>query len=211
MKQLSLVCALVLAAILAISPTTQAITLEFAPASQSVVLGSLASVDVNVSGLTGALALGAYDLNINFSSTILSTPTVAFGTGLSLGLIGGSVTGITGTNPLNIFEVSLVLPSSLLSLNQPDSFRLFTLAFGTIGTGTSALALSDIILGDQDGNDITRQLTSTGTGSIEVKPIPRTDGGNGGNPVPEPSTWLLMATGLLALVIGRRRLAHIRA
>jgi hypothetical protein len=95
-------------------------------------------VDVNVSGQTGALALGAYDLKLNFSSGILSTPTVTFGAGLSLGLSGDSVTGISGTNPLNVFEVSLILPLSLLSLNQPDSFKLFTLAVNRIGIGTSS-------------------------------------------------------------------------
>ncbi len=204
MTRFTVICAMVLAAVLVISPTTQAITIEFAPAGQTVVLGSPASVDVNISGLTGALTLGAYDLNINFSSTILSTPTVTFGTGLSLGLIGGSTTGVSGTNPRNVFEVSLILPPSLLAANQPDSFRLFTLAFNTLALGTSPLSLSDIILGDEFGENITPRLTTVGTGSITVTPVP--DNG-GGNPIPEPSTWMLMASGLVLLCLGRRRLA----
>lgn len=206
MKRMVLITGFVMVAVLALSPATQAITLEFAPGAQGVTLGSPASVDVNVSALTGALALGAYDLNINFNSAILSTPTVTFGTGLNLGVIANSTTGTLGTNPLNLFEVSLVLPATL-SGSQLDSFKLFTLTFNTLTIGTSPLSFSAVILGDENGEDISQRVTTLGTGSIGVT-APPTPGGS--NPIPEPSTWALMATGLVALGVWRRNLAFSR-
>jgi hypothetical protein len=200
MKRVHFIMAFMVVAVLAMSPSTQAITLEFAPTAQGVALGNLASVDVNVSGLTGALALGAYDLNINYNSAILSTPAVTFGTGLNLGVIADSTTGTLGSNPLNIFEVSLVLPATL-SGSQADSFKLFTVVFNTIGVGTSPLGFSDVILGDQEGESLGATL---GSGSIQVTALPSN---GGGNPIPEPGTWLLMSTGMLTLGLWRRKLA----
>jgi hypothetical protein len=186
-----------LIALVAISPVAQAVpitpALSFSPSAQLVPIGNQAIVDVNISGLTGPLALGAYDLNVNFNSSILSLASISFGIGLNLGNPLNSTTGTFGTNPLNVFEVSFVSPATL-SAGQPDSFRLFTLTFNTLSLGTSPLSFSSVILGDQNGDPLTATL---GAGSITV--------------TPEPSTWLLMASGLVGLGAYRRKPATIRA
>jgi hypothetical protein len=194
MKQVLFAIAFVAVAVFAMSPAAQAISLDFLPASQTVQVGTPVTVDIHISAL-GASALGAFDIIVvNYNPAIVSLTNATFGTGLNLGILGSVQIGpITGPGSVNMAEVSLETSATLLA-NQPKNFTLFSLTFSTIGLGTTPLTFSNVILGDHNGDPLQAAL---GTGSISA--------------VPEPSTWLLMVTGLFALVACRKKLAVARS
>jgi hypothetical protein len=168
------------------APQAGAHTLVFAPADQTVGLGSQASVAVRI---VDALpeGLGAYDFDLTFDAAILSFSHAidALGLGLAIGL------GTTpGAGSVRVSDFSLETVADLLAL-QPNDFELFTLVFDTLAVGASALGFANVNLGDAAGNPVASQQD---TGRIEVV----------AQAVPAPATALLVGAALLALV-GRRR------
>jgi len=174
----------------------------FDPVSQDVSLGNLVSVDLVISGLGNGpdnLALGAYDLDISFDSTILKFVSADFGTGL-----GGPNSSVTYADSptlglIDICEIS-GLPSPTLNSSQLDIFTLVTLNFDTIFAGKSYLKVLDasidpnFYLGDADAAVLSAELQG---GEINV---------NGTAPVPEPATILLLASGLGgAWIFGKKK------
>ncbi|MBI1353693.1 MAG: PEP-CTERM sorting domain-containing protein [Acidobacteria bacterium] len=173
----------------AVSP---AATISVDPSTQSVSLGTSASVDVNVAdlGILTAPSLSTYDIDVAFDPTILSFTGATFGDGLDLFLFGLNIQAATpGVGTVNLFDLSFDLPTDLDDL-QADAFKLFTLTFDTIGPGTSPITLSVNAFGDSLGDPLDVTPTS---GELTVTAS-----------VPEPSTIGLLLAGLL--VIGRRRL-----
>lgn len=171
-----------------ISPA-EAITISFDPVSQNAALGTPASVDLIISGLgdLSAPSLSAYDLDISFVPTILSFNNVVYGD--QLGLSTQMITPGSGT--INLAEVSWNDPSDLDTF-QLGSFTLATLYFDTIGVGISPLNVSINALGDALGDPLTANVESS-----------RINVNDGSQSVPEPSSLILIASGVLAL-FGKR-------
>jgi hypothetical protein len=175
--------------------SAHAVTLSFNPSTQQVAVGSTAGVELAISGLVdnAAPSLGVFDLDVSFNPATLAFNTVAFGNQLDLfGL--GSIQSTDATVPgeLNLFELSLDASDDLNAL-QAGSFPLATLAFTGLIQGTTDLGIAINALGDALGNPISADVSS---GSITV---------GRGITVPEPSSLLLLAAGLLAFLSRRMR------
>jgi len=178
--------------------TAQAISLDIAPSSQSVLPGSQVNVALAISGLGNGAApsLGIFDIDVTFNPAVLSLNAVSFGDpvlGDQLDLFGfGSVIISTpGSGMVNLFELSFDFPSDLDTL-QAGAFTLASLTFDTVGQGTSLLGLTVNDLGDSFGDPLFAQV---GSGSVMVdSPSPSP------NPVPEPATIFLLGSGLVGLV-----------
>ena len=177
--------------------TTHAISLTPVPISQSVAVSNPVSVALAILDLGNLTtpSLSTFDLNLTFDPTILAFSSAIFGDptlGDQLDVLGLGVNPSSSslTNPgiLNLFELSLDSPDDLNSLQAGD-FTLVTVFFNTIAAGISPLTLIVNTLGDANGNPLT---TTLGTGSITVTGQPPT-------PIPEPSTMVLLSTGLLSL------------
>lgn len=170
------------------STPAEAISLEFLPTTQSVVLGNQVTVDVNVSNPNGTL-VGAYDFFVNYDPDVLTLNDVVFGSAL-----GGPLDSIqddieSPAGQINVSELSLLTDLTPLQ-NGIDEVLLFSIIFDTDMLGTSPLTFSENIagvaggfLGDETGQAIL--LDSVGSGSINVVPIPG-------------AIWL-MVSGLFAL------------
>ncbi len=171
-----------------------ALTLGFAPASGSGLVGSSIEVGVVVSDLTdgGAPSLGSFDLDLIFDSAVLGLTGVPFGDPLlgdQLDLFGfGSLSGYDDSVPgsLNVFEISFDLPEDLDEL-QAGSFTLFTLRFDLLSPGTSALAFGSVTLGDAFGDPLIADAVLSGSVSA----------------LPEPTAAVLAALAGLLLALRR--------
>ncbi len=166
-------------------PSAQAISLDFVPASQEVVVGTSVSVDIVISGLDLAGEIvSAFDLDVTYDSTVLQATGVTFGTSLGdpffFDVVEDSDTSTAGV--VDFAALSFLSNLDLADL-QGDSVTLATLSFDSIGVGTSSLAFILNALNDVKGLDPFIPLTlTTGTGSVTA--------------VPEPGTILLFASGL---------------
>jgi hypothetical protein len=170
-----------------------AITLGVTPVGRT---GWSVAVGITISGLGAgeAPSLGSYDLDLNFDNSHLEYVGTSFGDpvlGDELDVLdfGANVTsvGSSGSGVLNLFELSFDSPEDLNAL-QADSFTLAVVNFNFRQAGSSPLSLVVNALGDADGNALAASVSSTTV-----------------SPVPLPSAFWLMATGLAAVFRGRAR------
>jgi hypothetical protein len=174
--------------------STAALSQELSIGSETISSGGVATVALDISGLGNGTALGTFDVNVGFNSSVVNFASATYGDpvlGDQLNLEGyGTISSTTpGIGTTELFELSLDSPSALTS-RQAQSFTLATLTFDAVGTGTSALALSVNTLGDQNGNPLPATLRN---GSITV-------GGSSITGAPEIDAT--SAAGALTLLLG---------
>jgi|GEM_PF-2348839 len=180
-------------------------TITFQPTSQIINLGASTSVDVSIGGLSAREALGAFDLFVTNNSSIITPTSVLFYNNLgdaSLQLTDSLLSG----GLANAAETSFESTATLLALQSSQPFALFRLTYMGVGVGTSALTLGDgSILADGNGTILSDPTVTPG--SITVVE----DGGM--SPVPEPSTLVLLSSGVSVLMasVKRRRTANVPA
>lgn len=181
----------------AVLQTAAASTLSIVPSSPVVSVGDMTSVDLNISGLASGTALGTYDITVDFPSNF-TFDNVTFGDPV-LGdqlAFGGPTFSITeataGTDSETLLEVSFDSSATLTSMQQ-SAFTLAVLNFTANSSGSGSLTLSDITLGNQNGNSLSSSVSNASFGAVSS--------------VPEPSTVLPLC-GLAALsILMRKRLA----
>lgn len=168
--------------------------LSVVPQMQIVDVGAPISVDIEISGLTGSLALGTFDIALATDPGLLVFNSASFGNQLDvLGL--GSIQAVTPSpGSVGLFELSLDSPSDLASL-QADAFRLATLTFTALAASAgTTLNLSISALGDADGAAI---VADTANARVAINSIQ--------TPVPEPPSWALVLAGAAAVGWSARR------
>lgn len=153
-------------------------------APSSVSLGQTFAVTVDI---TGAADLYAYQFDFAFDPSILSVSNLSEGSflqnaGATL-FVPGSIDNVAGT----VSNTADTLQTAISGAN--GSGILVTFDFTAIGTGSSAVTLSNLFLLDSNLSSLTG---TTQGGSISV-------GGN--TTVPEPSSVALLLIGLLAVLV----------
>ena len=168
--------------------------LSIAPPTIVVGLGTPVDVALKISGLGDLMApsLSEFDVNVSFDLAILSFVTATYGdpiVGDQLDLFGfgSDIVTTPGVGAVNLFELSLDLPTDLDTL-QAGNFTLATLTFDTIGLGESPLGLTATTLADAFGFPLAASIQN---GTVSV--------------VPEPATLLLIGSGLAGIAGLRRK------
>lgn len=186
--------------LLPISREANAISLDFTPLYQDVILGNTAQVSIRISdlGVIDSPSLRSFDLEIVFDPTMLAFSSVSYGDpvlGDQLDIFGLGSSILTNLYPhpsvptsfiVNLTEQSFDLPDTLNNFQAGD-FLLATLNFTTMNTGNTALGILVNQLLDADGANLA--LSYAGVGAIRVQP----------KLIPEPSVMALLGIGLIAL------------
>lgn len=171
--------------------------LSFDPTFQTVPLGSLASVDVVVSGLEQGQSLGAFDFTFFWDSTVLSLNSSSFSSALGSDLNRIDVV-VPAVGSVNAASVSFEDPATLLALQAGGPFSVFTAVFNTLSVGTTSLtfAPSPFVFSDGEGVDIAGVTGSDGRITVTDGVVTVPDAG---------STMLMMFVGLGPMWLRQRR------
>lgn len=196
-KLFASVCALGLC----LSLNANAISIDLIANQTAVNIGDNIEVQVRISGLSNASApaLGVYDVNFNYDSTLFNFSSVLWGDSilgnqLDLSGFGSLQDSNSGLGWLSALELSF--DDALdLELLQAGEFTLFSVLLNAIAIGNGNFSLTTNAIGDAYGNDL---LIDTITGTrVDVGSIS----------VPEPSSLLLLI-GLLAIAALRVKLSQ---
>lgn len=130
---------------------------------------------VTISGLIWGVHLAAFDLNVNYDATLLTFDSYTLTDELgSLSEPAGAPDaqdwslGDDGSGTVNLSVLSYLLEFS----GQPDAFTLATLSFSGDADAMTSISLSEVVLYDESGDQISIQNVS-GT-HICIVPIPGT-------------------------------------
>ena len=137
--------------------------------------------------------MGAYDFFVNFDSNILSFNAYSLTAALGIGPIEIVDTSLPGV--IELLANSLLSSAELATLQTTSPLPLATLSFTGINYGTSLLSFSPFFLVDGANPPNWLTVDEAQTASITVSA-----------PIPEPSTLLLLGSGLLGFTGLRRRI-----
>ncbi len=154
------------------------------------------SVDIVVSGVDPVTPLNAFELDLDFAPAVLRALSVSSGGFLRAPTI--EVENDVGTTSVGFAE------ATLLPTGASGAGVLASVLFETVGGGTSALDLNDVILSAPFGVPIPTAAVRDGKVAVT---------GAGPEPIPEPSAAALFALGSVLVahrLAGRRRGAQPR-
>jgi hypothetical protein len=171
--------------------SASAVTLSLNPSNVTVNVGDTFNITLDAQlsdNLAQPGAISAWDVDVLYNPSQMVFVNYSLGgwlgnsIDLSLGDIGGGL--------VDLAEVSLEDPQDLIG-TQPDPFLLATLQFECLTAGNSQILLTLQNVGDEIGDPINAHVGA---------PVSVTQ-----TQVPEPSTFMLIVTGLLGFGVLRRR------
>lgn len=139
-------------------------------------VGGNVSFAVNISGLDSAVALGSYDLSVNFDPALLQFNSATFGDPILGDQLDVAQSGLNfpaalaGEGLVSLIEFSLDDSSDLLG-QQADDFTLARLFFTAISPGISPLNLAVNSLADTDSTSLSAASVDSFV-SIVTAPVP---------------------------------------
>jgi len=172
-----------LLALVCSSVTSASPILSIVPVTQTVSTGSSATLDVNISDVTD---LYGFQFDLSFAPSILSANGTTEGPFLPSGgttfFVPGTIDNTNGT----ISTTADTLIGAISGVNGGGTLAFVT--FTALAAGTSSIDLSNVLLIDSGFNPIDTSLES---GSVIVT--------SGASASPEPTTFVLMLTGMSIL------------
>lgn len=174
------------------------------PATQTIGVGGNAAVNIIVSGLSLTDPTGGFSLTLGFNNSFVSGVSFLNDPGVKMGLLPLDLSGGFAAGTLDLFfvaDASATLAS--LAAAEGTSFTLATVNFKGTAAGLSPLNLSNVVLSNWNGDSTLKGVTAV-NGEICVSV---TGQACAINAIPEPETMVLLATGLAALMLRRRRKA----
>lgn len=154
-----------------------AVTVNVIPSLAQAAVGTSLQVRVDVSDLSND-ALGAYDFDLLFNSSVLSYSGVVWGDPVlgnqldlaQLGSLSALDISAAATGKINAYEISF---DDVATLNdfQADHFTLLTFNFDVINAGISPLTASVYSLGSSEGDPLFADVTNS---SVSAVPLPPT-------------------------------------
>ncbi len=185
-----------LALLMSASPANADI-IEFRPQSLVAGLGETIALDIFATDLDGEI-VSAYDLDITYDSLILSAVGVTFGSSLGDPLFFDVLEAFEVSVPglIDLAQLSLLPDDLLFAMQGGGDVFLATVVFETLAAGVSSLDFVFDAFNDVKGFDAA-VLPVTGIAGQVVVESPVA--------VPEPPPAALLLTGLVLLILQRRR------
>jgi hypothetical protein len=153
--------------------------ISIAPVTQNVDIGSLFSVDILITELASDVDISTFDLELAYDKNIIEFSDYMLSDNLG-SLTSGEAMDISEPELPGILNIASI--SFLENLDfQSASFKLATVTFKGIASGISDLTLNVKDLGDFYANPLSASVQN---GSVNV---------------PEPSTVMLVSSGLVLL------------
>ncbi|WP_049631024.1 cohesin domain-containing protein [Cellvibrio sp. pealriver] len=185
---------------LSLSLNANAISIDLIADKTTANIGDNIELQVRISGLEGASALGSYDVNVHYDSDLFSISNITWGDavqGNQLDLLGfGSLQDNSSSlDWLTMLEVSFDEIADL-ELLQAGEFTLFSILLSAIALGSGDFSLTANTIGDAYGQDLFIDTINSTTVNVNAVAVP------------EPSGVLLLLVGLIAAALLRSRLSH---